>query len=217
MPVASTTTPGPNVTSEITVNVAADPQPAPAPALPSAPAPTTPAATPTAYVPAPAPAPTTPAAQPRPKQHPVVKHHRVVPAHRAAVAFATPILKPFFTSTAPQPLSPAVAAPTFVPAQGVRLVPPTDVPVSSAMSTRPAETTSPPKAPTLPSAPNAPVNDSPISFGGALSGPAGGAILLFAALAATLLIIPPWLTSRVAMAVAVPVEYRRRLSLERPG
>jgi hypothetical protein len=61
------------------------------------------------------------------------------------------------------------------------------------------------------------VNDSPISFGGALSGPAGGAVLLFAALAAILLITPPWLTSRVAMAMAAPVEYRRRLSLERPG
>ena len=31
------------------------------------------------------------------------------------------------------------------------------------------------------------------------------------------MIIPPWLTSRVAMSVAAPVEWRRRLSLERPG
>jgi hypothetical protein len=150
----------------------------------------------------------------------VVKQHQVVLAHRGAIAFAThpSILKPLFRTAAlaaQQPFIPA-AARTFVPAEGVRLVPPTEVPVSSAVSP-PAETTSPPKAPTLPSAPNAPVNDSPISFGGALSGPAGGAVMLFAALAAILLITPPWLTSRVAMAVAAPVEYRRRLSLERPG
>ena len=97
------------------------------------------------------------------------------------------------------------------------LVPPSEVPVAPGGNVSPPRSTAPPKAPTLPSTPNAPVNDSPISFGGALSGPAGGAVLLFAALAAVLSIIPPWLTSRVALAVAVPVEWHRRLSLERPG
>ena len=116
-----------------------------------------------------------------------------------------------------QPQTPALTAGTFVPAQGVTLVPPSEVPVAPGGNVSPPRSTAPPKAPTLPSTPNAPVNDSPISFGGALSGPAGGAVLLFAALAAVLSIIPPWLTSRVALAVAVPVEWHRRLSLERPG
>ena len=75
----------------------------------------------------------------------------------------------------------------------------------------------PSKAPTWPPAPNTPSNDTPGSLGGALNGTVGGALLLFAALAALLSIIPPWFTSRVTMAVAAPVEWRRRLSLERPG
>ena len=104
-----------------------------------------------------------------------------------------------------------------MPAQGVTLVPPGEVPVTPGGNVAPARSSAPPKAPTLPSAPNTPANDSPISFGGALSGPAGGVVLLFAALAAVLSIIPPWLTSRVALAVAVPIEWHRRLSLERPG
>jgi hypothetical protein len=41
--------------------------------------------------------------------------------------------------------------------------------------------------------------------------------MLFAALASVLTIIVPWLTSRVAMSAEAPIEWRRRLSLERPG
>jgi hypothetical protein len=124
---------------------------------------------------------------------------------------------PLFSQSAIRPQSLPLTARGFVPPQGVMLVPPSEVPVAPGGNVSPPRSTAPPKAPTLPSTPNAPVNDSPISFGGALSGPAGGAVLLFAALAAVLSIIPPWLTSRVALAVAVPVEWHRRLSLERPG
>ncbi|HEX6762042.1 MAG TPA: hypothetical protein VF094_04505 [Gaiellaceae bacterium] len=143
------------------------------------------------------------------------KPKRVAPQHPTTLRLA---LNPaqreqFAPPTRPTPLRPAD---DFVPASGVQLVPPSEVPVSGA-NVAPAKSVAPPKAPTLPSAPSAPGNDSPTSFGGALSGPAGGVVLLFAALAAVLMIIPPWLTSRVAMSVAAPVEWRRRLSLERPG
>jgi hypothetical protein len=121
----------------------------------------------------------------------------------------------FTPPTRPAPLRPTPTA--FVPPDGVTLVPPSEVPVAAGANVAPAKSVALPKAPTLPSAPNAPGNDSPISFGGALSGPGGGVVLLFAALAAVLMIIPPWLTSRVAMSVVAPVEWRRRLSLERPG
>src|SRR5262249_14081804 len=104
----------------------------------------------------------------------------------------------------------------FVPQQGVTLVAPTAVPVTPGGAV-PTRTLAPPKGPVWPPAPNTPANDTPGSLGGALSGPVGGALLLVAALAAVLSIIPPWLTSRAAMAVAAPVEWRRRLSLERPG
>jgi hypothetical protein len=124
------------------------------------------------------------------------------------------LLAPPALVTSAAPLKPSNA--DFVPQQGVTLVAPTAVPVapSGALPTR---TLAPPKGPVWPPAPNTPANDTPGSLGGALSGPVGGALLLVAALAAVLSIIPPWLTSRVTMAVAAPVEWRRRLSLERPG
>ena len=138
---------------------------------------------------------------------------------RGTAAFAAhpSILKPQLSPAPIRPQALLAGSSAFVPQQGVTLVPPTAVPVSSTAGTQTTPTSAPPKAPALPSAPNAPTNDSPISFGGALSGPTGLAIFFFAALAAILSIIPPWLTSRVATAVTVPVEYRRRLSLERPG
>ena len=106
----------------------------------------------------------------------------------------------------------------FVPAQGVTLVPPTEVPgLPSADLKTTRSATTPPKAPTLPPAPSSPANDVPASFAGGLSSAVGGALLLVAALAAVLLIIPPWVTSRVALASATPFEWHRRLSLERPG
>jgi hypothetical protein len=149
-----------------------------------------------------------------------VRHPHVAAAHRAAAALkllTASALKPLFThpQAAPSVLPQVPSA--FVPAAGVTLVPPTEVPVVSGANMAPPRTVTPPKTPSLPPTPNGPGNDSPISFGGAFSGPAGGAVLLFAALAAVLAITMPWLTSRLAMAVAPPVEWRRRLSLERPG
>jgi hypothetical protein len=141
-----------------------------------------------------------------------VRHHRTTPLLLTAAQ-----VKQLFKRPWPQRVSPTRAIP-FVPAQGVTLVPPTAVPVAGGVDWAPSRSSTPPKAPPKwPSTPNAPANDSPISFGGALSGPAGGAIMLFAALASVLMIIVPWLTSRVAMSVDAPIEWRRRLSLERPG
>jgi hypothetical protein len=155
-------------------------------------------------------------------RHIVVKRPHAAPAHRRVGGLKTDrrVFKPLFAVQAHAASEPS--APTAIPWQppaGVTLVPPSEVSVASVggNSTPMVPSSAPPKAPTLPPAPSSPTNDSPISFGGAFSGPAGAAILLFAALAAILSILPPWLTSRVAMAVAAPVEYRRRLSLERPG
>src|SRR5262249_23235824 len=117
-------------------------------------------------------------------------------------------------ATSVAPFKPSNA--DFVPQQGVTLVSPTAVPVAPG-DVLPTRTLAPPKGPVWPPAPNTPANDTPGSLGGALSGPVGGALLLVAAPAAVLPIIPPWLPSRVTMAFAAPVEWRRRLSLERPG
>lgn len=117
-------------------------------------------------------------------------------------------------TTPTAPLAPSKA--DFVPQQGVTLVPNSEVPVASSGADS-LKMLAPPRAPTWPPAPSTPSNDTPGSLGGALNGPVGGALLLFAAIAAVLSIIPPWFTSRVTMAVAAPVEWRRRLSLERPG
>jgi hypothetical protein len=137
--------------------------------------------------------------------------------HRTTLLLTAAQVKQLFHVQRPQRVSPTRAIP-FVPAQGVTLVPPTAVPVAPGVASTPSHSSTPPKAPPKwPSTPNAPANDSPISFGGALSGPGGGAIMLFAALASVLMIIVPWLTSRVAMSVEAPIEWRRRLSLERPG
>jgi hypothetical protein len=146
-------------------------------------------------------------------------HHRAAAvAHKKQPTLTTALDKLLSRPTLP------VTAPfrrhtiaAFVPAQGVTLVPPTEVPGPPSVSLKPTRSANVPKAPTLPSAPNSPANDAPASFTGGLSGAAGGALLLVAALAAVLLIIPPWLTSRVAMAGAMPIEWHRRLSLERPG
>jgi hypothetical protein len=148
------------------------------------------------------------AVKPRPAH--AVRRHRTTPL------LLTPAqVKHLFART--QRVSSTRAIP-FVPAQGVTLVPPTAVPVAPGVASTPSRSSTPPKSPPKwPSTPNAPANDSPISFGGALSGPAGGAVMLFAALASVLMIIVPWLTSRVAMSVEAPIEWRRRLSLERPG
>lgn len=111
-------------------------------------------------------------------------------------------------ATMPAPYKQSAA--DFVPQQGVTLVPPTAVPVAP-------RTVAPPRAPVWPPPPNAPANNTPGTPGGAANGPGGGALLLVAALAAVLSIFPPRLTSRVTMAVAAPVEWRRRSALERPG
>jgi hypothetical protein len=200
-----------------------DPTQAAAPAPPPS-QPATNAAPPSVPVAAPAPvaaAVVVPVAPPA--HHAVVSHPHVAAAHHAAAALklTTAPLKPILTrlkiasvlqiaSVLPR------ASSAFVPPAGVTPVPPSEVQVAGA-TMAPPRTATPPKTPSLPPTPNGPTNDSPISFGGALSGPVGGAVLLFAALAAAFAIIMPWLTSRVAMAVAPPVEWRRRLSLERPG
>ena len=116
-------------------------------------------------------------------------------------------------ATMPAPYKQSAA--DFVPQQGVTLVPPTAVPVAPADAL--PRTVAPPRAPVWPPTPNAPANNTPGSPGGAGNGAGGGALLLVAALAAVLSIFPPRLTSRVTMAVAVPVEWRRRPALERPG
>jgi hypothetical protein len=155
------------------------------------------------------------------KLAPSAKHHHVAaPVHHArrVVLTLTSALhkllsRPTLPGSAPLPTRPIA----FVPAQGVTLVPPTEVPGPASVEIKPTRSAGLPKSPTLPPAPSSPANDAPASFAAGLSGPAGGALLLVAALAAVLLITPPWLTSRVALAAAAPVEWRRRLSLERPG
>jgi len=124
------------------------------------------------------------------------------------------LLQPTLASKPAAPFAPS--ADDFVPQQGVTLVPNSEVPVPASTVGR-VKMLAPPHTPTWPPAPRTPSNDTPGSLGGAFSGPVGGALLLFAAIAAVLSIIPPWFTSRVTMAVAAPVEWRRRLSLERPG
>jgi len=147
-------------------------------------------------------------------------HRRAAPAHHTTEPTLTnralTRLLSHTVLSARVPLTPHQIA--FVPAQGVTLVPPTEVPVAASTGLKTSRSaTTLPKAPTLPPVPSSPANDAPASFVGGLSGAAGGALLLVAALAAVLLIIPQWVTSRVALATAVPIEWHRRLSLERPG
>jgi len=161
-----------------------------------------------------------------PPAEPLVPTHRAKPAPvahvTAAVAARTPLGHAALTkllatptlASRSAPLAPAAA--DFVPQQGVRLVSPSAVAVGRSDTGKP-KTLAPPRAPSWPPAPSTPSNDTPGSLGGALNGPVGGALLLFAAIAAVLSIMPPWFTSRVTMAVVAPVEWRRRLSLERPG
>src|SRR5262249_48598456 len=142
---------------------------------------------------------------------PVAKHVTHVLAARTplgAAALTKLLAQPTLASTAPL----AASAADFVPQQGVTLVPNSEVPGPPSGADR-LKMLAPPRAPTWPPAPRPPSNDTPGSLGGALNGPVGGALLLFAAIAAVLSIIPPWFTSRVTMAVAAPVEWRRRLSL----
>jgi hypothetical protein len=145
-----------------------------------------------------------------------VVHVKAARASRTTLGHAalTKLLAQPKLSSNPAPLAPAAA--DFVPQQGVTLVPNSEVPVVPGDAAAP-KTLAPPHTPTWPPAPSTPSNDTPGSLGGALNGPVGGALLLFAAIAAVLSIIPPWFTSRVTMAVAAPLEWRRRLSLERPG
>jgi hypothetical protein len=148
-----------------------------------------------------------------PRHHVAAAVHHARPVVTLTSALHKLLSRPTLPVSAPLSTHPIA----FVPAQGVTLVPPTEVPGPSTVDLKPSRSAGLPKSPTLPPAPSSPANDAPASFAGGLNGPAGGALLLVAALAAVLLITPPWLTSRVALAAAAPVEWRRRLSLERPG
>ena len=85
---------------------------------------------------------------------------------------------------------------------------------SEASASAPKRLFEPPRAPIQP--PQGP--DSPGSvFGSPLSGGAGGAVIVFAALVGLLSIVRPRIVSRVALLVETQLAFQRTLSLERPG
>ena len=118
------------------------------------------------------------------------------------------------TTVFSDPIAPVQAVPLDDFSDLVKIVSPVQPTRSDGAASTPKRLLEPPRAPAQP--PQGP--DSPGSvFGSPLSGGAGGAIIVFAALVGLLSIMRPRIVSRVALLVETPLAFQRTLSLERPG